>query len=183
MTQINDRSTTPEPNSALPEEEPLSGIRSIIVMIIPAPPPVEESKSLAAFFRDLGITNLVIGDPAGRYGSDWGHVRSEDIDRAVRVNSIFAHSIPIMRTTIDPRTVDYNLAPVDPAIFGAMELPSYTATDWSTYTFTAVAFRNDEFVLSTEIFSAGSDEVAHDFTVTELRQMIGETMKAGEAVF
>ncbi len=138
--------------------------------------PLCPEESLAALFNAIGITNLVTGDIQGRYGHEWGHINPADLDQVMLSSCILQGSHGLLRTTVDPRTVDFNLAPgaeVDPAVFGYLEPVEITTDDGAKYLFTSVTYKDEQFLITTMAEKPEGVCVDARLSLTELRELMG----------
>lgn len=141
--------------------------------------PLAREHSLGVFFGELGIDNFVDGPVVGAYSIDWGHLKLEELDRAGKRASsgkYFTEGFMLEHTTQRPLTrrtlVDSGIA-VYSTTFGELEQPYYIATDGTRYTFISAKFRDFRFFLKTKVEKKGGDSTEGEFTLLQLRKMIG----------
>ncbi len=141
--------------------------------------PLSREESLGAFFEDLGIANFIIGGGFGGYGMDWGHIKLDELDRTAKRDSFsnyLTEGPRLEHTTGGPETFS---APVAPGVtmyttsFGEIEQPWFTAMDGTKYTFVSAKFRDDHFHIKTKVEKGEATPVEGEYTINELRGMIG----------
>lgn len=137
--------------------------------------PNARDTSLSAFFNDLNISLTLMG----YFGIIW-RPRNNRLDEIIRDASINPHSasergpghaaseskLASARFYPDVRLLDR-----EPDMPGP---PSFTAPDGVRYTFTHATFRDDDRIyLMTRIEKTGVAPIEDEYTVEELRRLIG----------
>ncbi len=140
--------------------------------------PLARDTSLSAFFKELGIANFICGDQDGFYGLDWGHIPLEELDNIVQRNSATSFSTDGYRLEHTTRQPEHTIVRIGPSTtyrtsFGEIEPPWFTAKDGATYVFLKATFRDSHFSLMTRIEQTGVAPIEDEYTVEELRRMIG----------
>lgn len=141
--------------------------------------PVPEHESLSVFFADLKIANFIIGQGIGGYGIDWGHIELRKLDETAKEYSLGEnpYGYVLQHTTEGPETIPLiNSSKLDVFFtsFGEIEFPYYVTLDGMTkYTFLKATFRDGSFQVETRVEEKGKDPIETEWTVLELREMIG----------
>jgi len=142
--------------------------------------PLPREESLTAFFEDLGIDNFIVGGGIGGYGIDWGHIKREELDSIAKRDSFskyLENGHRLEHTTERPVTTGAHLSPgvtMYNTACGEIEQPWFAAVDGTRYTFLYAKFRDDHFFLKTKVEKEGTKPTDNDYTLQQLRDMIGE---------
>lgn len=140
--------------------------------------PLPTEGSLGVFFGELGIDNFIDGPAIGGYGWDWGHMERDKLDAATKRASFSKYSdcFKLEHTTQGPYT---KRAPVAPGVtaysttFGELEQPYLVAMDGTKYTFLSARFEGELMHVKTKIEKKEGDPTEGDYTLAQLREMIG----------
>lgn len=137
--------------------------------------PNARDASLSAFFEDLDI-NLTL---MGYFGIIW-HPRNNRLDEIIRDASINPHSghehAPV-RAASESKQASAYFHP-DVCLYDRSssrpEPPRFTAPNGTKYTFTRATFRDDDRIyIKARIEQTGVAPIEGEYTVEELRRMIG----------
>ncbi|MCA9362179.1 hypothetical protein KC906_02290 [Candidatus Kaiserbacteria bacterium] len=141
--------------------------------------PVPPEESLAQFFKDLRIGNFIIGGGFGGYGMDWGHIELKDLDQTAKRDSFSEYltdGFTLEHTTQGPETFADDVAPgvtMYQTSSGEIENPWFLAADETRYTFLSAKFRDERFHIKAKVESADEPPQEGEFTIAQLREMIG----------
>lgn len=145
--------------------------------------PLPREESLSAFFQNLGIGNFIIGGGFGGYGMDWEHIKLDELDSTAKRDSFSKYledGHRLEHTTEGPETFSAEIGSgvtMYQTSFGEIERPSFVAGDGTRYVFLFAKFRDDSFYIKTLTESGDTAPVEGEYTIPQLREMIGELPK------
>lgn len=137
--------------------------------------PLARDASLSAFFEDLDITNLTIFSD---FGIIW-RLRLDRLDDIVRRSSLNPNPAKEPRpehATTEPEQSSVRFSPRVTFVNRSSdenEPPWFTAEDGTRYTFVHATFQDGRFYLKTRVEKTETAPIEGEYTVEELRRMIG----------
>ncbi|PIR75473.1 MAG: hypothetical protein CO030_02970 [Candidatus Magasanikbacteria bacterium CG_4_9_14_0_2_um_filter_42_11] len=122
--------------------------------------------SLEAFLKDLDLLKyMIIGEGKGAYGRDWGHTDQGELDSEAIIFGCSDRGYALKRTTHGPDHDGWD--------FGDIASPSFTTKDGTLYTFACAKYVNKTCHLETNIVNHDSTTSKGNYTLAELRKMLG----------
>lgn len=122
------------------------------------------------------------------YGLDWDHIALDKLDEIAKRDSFSKYledGHKLERTTEEPKI----FASGGPSVtkftttFGKIEQPRFITADCTVYIFMFAKFRDGHFFLKTRIEKKETEPVEGEYTISQLRDMIGELPRSKTSFF
>lgn len=138
---------------------------------------IPRNQSLAVFFSDLGIQNMVTSENPGQSWEQWRRTDLNSLEVEIRERASCGDDREILLKQLSRPSVSPEIRTFFP---NQVRHPSVETSGGTTYTFIEARTEDVNFIIATRVKAKGTKATSKEYTILELRELLKENLVVRE---